>query len=86
VEEPPGGTAGGGGLARARAGAGAGAVFTAVILWFMLVASAATLGRHHQAVTSAQDATGALRPLAGSAAADLFAAGLVASAVIALPS
>ena len=63
-EEPPDGTAGGGGLARARAGAVAGAVFTAVILWFMLVAAAATLGRHHQAVASAQDA-GALRPLAG---------------------
>ena len=62
-----------------------GAVFTAVILWCMLVASAATLGRHHQAVTSAQDAAGALRPLAGSAAADLFAAGLITSAVIALP-
>ena len=62
-----------------------GAVFTAVILWCMLVASAATLGRHHQAVTSAQDAAGALRPLAGSAAADLFAAGLVTSALVALP-
>jgi len=56
-----------------------------VILWCMLVASAATLGRHHQAVTSAQDAAGALRPLAGSAAADLFAAGLVTSALVALP-
>jgi Mn2+/Fe2+ NRAMP family transporter len=73
------------GLARARAGAAAGAVFTAVILWCMLVASAATLGRHHQAVASAQDAVGALRPLAGSAAAGLFAAGLVTSAVVALP-
>ena len=85
VEEPPDGTAGSGGLARARAGAVAGAVFTAVILWFMLVASAATLGRHHQAAASAQDAAGALNPLAGSAAADLFAAGLVTSAVVALP-
>ena len=85
VEEPPQGTAGGGGRARARAGAVVGAVFTAVILWCMLVASAATLGRHHQEVTSAQDAAGALRPLAGSSAADLFAAGLVTSAVVALP-
>ena len=85
VEEPPDGTADGRGLSRARAGAVVGAVFTAVILWFMLVASAATLGRHHQAVTSAQDAAAALRPLAGSAAADLFAAGLITSAVVALP-
>ena len=85
AEEAPDGTAGGGGLARARAGAVVGAVFTAVILWCMLVASAATLGRHHQEVTSAQDAAGALRPLAGSMAADLFAAGLVTSALVALP-
>src|ERR1039457_3520912 len=72
VEEPPDRTTEGSGLARARAGAVVGAVFTAVILWFMLVASAATLGRHHQPVTSAQDAAGALRPLAGSAAAAHF--------------
>jgi hypothetical protein len=39
-----------------------------------------------QAVTSAQDAAGALRPLAGSLAADLFAAGLVTSAVVACRS
>jgi Mn2+/Fe2+ NRAMP family transporter len=85
AEEPPVGTAGGGGLARARVGAVAGAVFTALILWFMLVASAATLGQHHQSVGSVQDAAEALRPLAGSLAADLFAAGLLTSAVVALP-
>ena len=85
VEEPPDGTAEGGGRARARAGAIVGAVFTAVILWSMLVASAATLGQHHQSVVSAQDAAQALRPLAGSATADLFAAGLITSAVVALP-
>jgi Mn2+/Fe2+ NRAMP family transporter len=85
VEEPPDLTPSGRGLARARTGAVFGAVFTAVILWFMLVASAATLGRHHEAVSSAQDAAEALRPLAGSAAADLFAVGLITSAVVALP-
>ena len=84
-EPPPDGATDGGGPARARAGAVVGAVFTAVILWCMLVASAATLGRHHQAAASAQDAARALRPLAGSLAADLFAVGLVASAVVALP-
>ena len=76
---------GGGRLARARTGAIAGAVFTAMILWSMLVASAATLGRHHQAAASAQDAARSLRPLAGPLAADLFAAGLVVSTVVALP-
>lgn len=84
VEEPFDGLAGSG-LKRARAGAALGAIFTAVILWFMLVASAATLGQHHNTVTSAQEAAQALRPVAGSAAADLFALGLVVSSIVALP-
>ena len=85
VEEAPGDPDEGRGLARARIGAVVGAVFTAVILWFMLVVSAATLGQHHQTVTSAQDAAQALRPLAGSGSTDLFAIGVVISAVVALP-
>jgi Mn2+/Fe2+ NRAMP family transporter len=85
VEEAPDHTTGDGGLARARTGAIIGAVCTAVILWFMLVAAAATLGRQHQPASSAQEAAQALRPLAGPAAADLFAAGLIISAVVALP-
>jgi len=85
VEEPGDDAPGSAALARARAGAIVGAVFTAVILWSMLIASAATLGRRHHAVASVQDAARALRPLAGSPASDLFAAGLVISAVVALP-
>ena len=85
VEEPPDRTAPDCGLARARLGSVIGGVVTAVILWSMLVACAATLGRHHTTVTSAQQAALALRPLAGSAAADLFAIGLVTSALVALP-
>jgi Mn2+/Fe2+ NRAMP family transporter len=72
-------------LGRARLGAVIGAVVTALVLWFMLVASAATLGQHHMTITSIQEAAVALRPLAGPAAADLLAVGLVASAVVALP-
>lgn len=84
--QPPGSHSGGGGrLARPGLGAVAGAVFTALILWSMLVASAATLGRRHQVVASAQDAAAALRPLAGPLAGRMFAAGLVVSAVVALP-
>jgi Mn2+/Fe2+ NRAMP family transporter len=83
VEEPAGNTPDA--SLQARAGAVIGSVFTAVILWFMLVAAAATLARQHHAVASAQDAAQALRPLAGRAAADLFAVGLVTSAVVALP-
>jgi NRAMP (natural resistance-associated macrophage protein)-like metal ion transporter len=72
-------------LARARLGAVVGAIFTAVILWFMLVAFAATLGQQHRPVATAQDAASALRPLAGSLASGFFAAGLAVSAVVALP-
>ena len=54
-------------------------------MWFILVASAATLGRHYQAADSAQDAARVLRPLAGPTATDLFAAGLIISAAVALP-
>jgi len=85
VEEAPGDADKDRDLGRARIGAVIGAVFTAMILWFMLVASAATLGQHHTTITSAQDAAQALGPLAGSLAADLFAIGLIASAVVALP-
>jgi Mn2+/Fe2+ NRAMP family transporter len=73
------------GVAPARTGAVIGAVFTALTFWFMLVASAATLGQHHRTVTSAQEAAQALGPLAGTLAGDLFAVGLVVSAVVALP-
>ena len=72
-------------MTRIRGGAVLGAVFTALMLWCMLVASAATLGVRHQAIASAADAAQALRPLAGSAASDLFALGLVVSAMVALP-
>jgi Mn2+/Fe2+ NRAMP family transporter len=84
VEEPLNAVSGAG-LKRARIGTVAGAVFTALIFWFMLAASAATLGRMHESVSSAQDAAQALRPLAGSLASDLFAVGLVVSALVALP-
>jgi Mn2+/Fe2+ NRAMP family transporter len=85
LEEPPDITMRGRGLARARFGAVIGAVFTAVILWCMFVASAATMGNHHQTVSSAQQAAQELLPLAGPLAADLFAIGLIISAVSVLP-
>ena len=85
VEESPDRTDPDLGLARARLGGVIGAVVTSLILWFMLVACAATLGQHHIAVSSAQEAAAALRPLAGSTAAGFFAVGLVISAIVALP-
>jgi Mn2+/Fe2+ NRAMP family transporter len=51
------------------------------ILWFILVATGATLGVHQQRADTAEQAAEALRPVAG----DLFAFGLLASAVVALP-
>jgi Mn2+/Fe2+ NRAMP family transporter len=62
-----------------------GAVLAGALLWFILVASAATLGVHHQRVDTAEQAARALRPLAGPLAGTLFAIGLLASAIIALP-
>jgi Mn2+/Fe2+ NRAMP family transporter len=72
-------------LRQSRAGAVIGSAGTAIVLWFMLIASAATLGVHHRTVLTAQQAAGALRPLAGWLASDIFAIGLITSAVVALP-
>jgi Mn2+/Fe2+ NRAMP family transporter len=85
VEKPPDDGPAASGLAPSRIGAIIGSVSTAVILWFMLITSAATLGVHHSRVLDAQDAARALRPLAGSLATDVFAIGLITSAVVALP-
>lgn len=52
---------------------------------FILVATAATLGKHHAAVQTAAEAAAALRPLAGVWDQSLFAIGLLASAAIAIP-
>ncbi|MCW2639696.1 MAG: hypothetical protein JWP76_2002 [Dactylosporangium sp.] len=62
-----------------------GAALAGAVLWFILVASAATLGARHIRVDTAEQAAQALRPLAGPLAGTLFAVGLLASAIIALP-
>jgi Mn2+/Fe2+ NRAMP family transporter len=55
------------------------------IFWFILIATGATLGVQHQQVHTAQDAARALEPAAGPIASYLFAAGLLASAILAVP-
>ena len=85
VEEPARDTAPAAAGARRIAGAVTGGVFTAVILWSMLITSGATLGLRRRVPGSAQEAAQMLRPLAGLLASDLFAAGLVISAIVALP-
>lgn len=63
-----------------------GMIFSNVIMFFIIVATAATL---HQAgitdITSAEQAAEALRPLAGSFAFILFALGIVGTGLLALP-
>lgn len=52
---------------------------------FILVATAATMGKHHASIQTAAQAAATLRPLAGAWDRALFAIGLLASAAIAIP-
>lgn len=58
---------------------------TTAIMWFILVATGATLGTHHEQINTAEQAARALTPIAGPYARDVFGAGLLASALVALP-
>lgn len=69
----------------AQLDAGSGMLAATVVFWFILVSTGATLGVHHQSVQTAQDAASALKPIAGAYAQYFFAAGLLASALLALP-
>jgi Mn2+/Fe2+ NRAMP family transporter len=69
----------------ARADAVAGSFFATAIMWFILIATGTTLGAHHHAINTAEEAAQALRPVAGPAAATIFGLGLLVSAVLALP-
>jgi Mn2+/Fe2+ NRAMP family transporter len=58
---------------------------TIAIMWFILVATGATLGVHHEQINTAQQAARALVPIAGPYAGYVFGAGLLTSALVALP-
>lgn len=60
-----------------------GSALTGVIGFFVVVACAATLHATGRTINDAADAAAALRPLAGSLAADLFALGLIGAAFLA---
>ncbi|MBJ7338112.1 MAG: divalent metal cation transporter [Mycolicibacterium sp.] len=60
-----------------------GAVLTGVIGFFVVVACAATLHRDGREIHDAADAAVALAPLAGAAASQLFAVGLIGAAFLA---
>jgi len=68
-----------------QADAGIGMLFAVAVFWFILISTGATLGIHHRQVQTAQDAAQALSPVAGPIASYLFAAGLLASSILALP-
>lgn len=72
-------------LGLAKADAGFGMFFAVAIFWFILISTGATLGVHHKQVQTAQQAAQALVPVAGPIAGDIFALGLLASAVLAVP-
>ena len=62
-----------------------GTIVAGATFWCIVIATGATLGVHHKAVQTAQDAATALTPFAGHWASLLFGIGLLASALIAIP-
>lgn len=68
-----------------KANAAWGALAPGICFLFILVATATTLGKTNASVQTAADAALALEPLAGKWATELFAVGLLASAVLAVP-
>lgn len=62
-----------------------GTLITGAVLWFILVGTASTLGVHHKAIDTAQEAAQALAPIAGRWASVIFGIGLFGSSMLALP-
>ena len=70
----------------ARLDVNTGMFFSNVVMYFIILATAATLGRAGQHdITSSRQAAEALRPLAGDAASWLFTAGLIGAGLLAIP-
>ncbi len=66
-----------------RIDAVSGAIFGDLISLFIIIATGAAPTGHRGKLTSASDAAAALRPVAGSGAADLFAIGLLGASALA---
>lgn len=62
-----------------------GMVFSVLVMFAIIAATAATLGAHHKTVTSAADAARALEPIAGTYAGIFFAIGFIGSGILAVP-
>ncbi|HEY0394795.1 MAG TPA: divalent metal cation transporter [Candidatus Elarobacter sp.] len=72
-------------LGLVQADAALGIVVAGLTFWFILIATGATLGVHHQRVDSAEQAAQALAPAAGKFASLVFGIGLLGSALVAIP-
>jgi Mn2+/Fe2+ NRAMP family transporter len=72
-------------LGLVQAEAGLGAVIAGASFWCIVIATGATLGVHHHAVQTLDEAAQALVPIAGPQASLLFGVGLLGSALIAVP-
>ena len=72
-------------IGAARADVVTGMIFSNAVSWFIVLTTASTLYRHHVTIASVRDAAQALRPLAGSSAEFLFAAGVIGAGLLAVP-
>ncbi|MGN6162509.1 MAG: Nramp family divalent metal transporter [Marmoricola sp.] len=72
-------------LVQSRLDVVTGMVFSEVVAFSIIIATAATLGKSSTAINTAADAARALEPVAGNAAGVLFAAGFIGSGVLAVP-
>ena len=62
-----------------------GMIFSEIVAFAIITATAATIGTKNATINSAADAAQALRPVAGSWASILFAAGFIGSGLLAVP-
>ncbi len=69
--------------AKTRTDVWVGTVFAIMIVFFIVVSTAATLHQHGISIETAEDAARALRPLAGTYAETLFAVGLLGASMLA---
>ncbi|MGN8129184.1 Nramp family divalent metal transporter [Arthrobacter sp. RC1.1 241] len=72
-------------LRKARADVFIGMVFSVLVMFSIMAATAATLGRNGTEVNTAADVAQALQPVVGPAATFLFAAGFIGTGILGVP-
>lgn len=72
-------------LRKARADVFIGMIFSVLVMFAIMAATAATLGKDGTDIQTAADAAKALEPVVGPAAKFLFAAGFIGSGILAVP-